>query len=169
MNIVLWRHADAELSTPDMTRELTPKGRRQAKSVARWLEAQLPKDTRVLVSPAARALQTAEALEREIEIVPGLAPDESVNSYVRVIANNLEALAKKRSTIILVGHQPLIGRTIGRLLSGVPKTMQEPEYESDVSVRKGQVWWLTARPDSKDLLMLIAKVRLVLGPELLDD
>jgi phosphohistidine phosphatase len=169
MNIVLWRHADAELSTPDLARELTAKGRRQAKSVARWLDTQLPKDARVLVSPAARALQTAEALGREIAIVPGLAPDESVGSYVQVIANNIEALSRKRSTIILVGHQPLIGRTIGRLLSGVPKAMHEPEYESDVSVRKGQVWWLTARPDSRELLLLIAKVRLVLGPELLDD
>ena len=59
MDLILWRHADAVDSTPDLARQLTIKGRRQAKDMAGWLRARLPKQTRIIVSPAQRARQTA--------------------------------------------------------------------------------------------------------------
>ena len=49
-------------ASPDLTRELTGKGVRQAKKMAQWLDSRLPKDTRILSSPATRCQQTAEAL-----------------------------------------------------------------------------------------------------------
>jgi len=45
MNLILWRHAEAEIQRPgqdDIERELTAKGRRQARRVAKWLDARLP-------------------------------------------------------------------------------------------------------------------------------
>ena len=63
MDLILWRHAEAEDGSPDAKRKLTPRGRKQAKQVARWLKQRLPADARILVSPAIRAMQTAEALE----------------------------------------------------------------------------------------------------------
>ena len=65
-NILLWRHAEAmsaedQSSQNDMARELTKKGQRQAKQMARWLKRNMPKETLLLSSPAVRAYQTAEA------------------------------------------------------------------------------------------------------------
>jgi phosphohistidine phosphatase len=74
MDLVLWRHAEAEPGEPDLGRRLTPKGLQQAERMARWLDHHLPDSARVLVSPAARAQQTALALRRRFKTVDGLAP-----------------------------------------------------------------------------------------------
>lgn len=61
MDLILWRHAEAEDSVPDSERKLTAKGCKQAEKVGGWLAERLPDDARILVSPAARAQQTAAA------------------------------------------------------------------------------------------------------------
>src|SRR5262245_30445668 len=78
MDLILWRHAEArdpEAGETDMDRPLTAKGERQAQRMARWLNQRLPESTRILVSPAVRAQQTAEALERKFRTVKSIAPD----------------------------------------------------------------------------------------------
>ena len=75
MDLILWRHADAQDGSPDMERALTAKGVRQAELMAGWLNAHLPKATRILVSPATRAIQTADALGRHYETVTEIAPN----------------------------------------------------------------------------------------------
>jgi hypothetical protein len=51
MNLILWCHAEAEDSFPDIERTLTEKGRKQAKKIAGWLKPRLPQKIRILVSP----------------------------------------------------------------------------------------------------------------------
>ena len=63
MELILWRHAEAEDGIPDSARELTDKGRKQADLVAAWLKPRLPKNTRIIVSPTQRTQQTASALD----------------------------------------------------------------------------------------------------------
>jgi hypothetical protein len=63
MELILWRHAEAEDGVPDGERALTKKGRKQAAAVAAWLKPHLPRQARILASPATRAQQTAAALE----------------------------------------------------------------------------------------------------------
>ncbi len=51
MDLILWRHAEAEdgdATLPDHKRRLTPRGEKQAKKVARWLHQNLPRKCRVL-------------------------------------------------------------------------------------------------------------------------
>src|SRR5471032_1473859 len=86
--LILWRHAEAEDLSPfsasrctparrkaDMERELTKRGRAQARRVAGWLRERLPKGTKVLASPALRCVETARALTRDFVEVAGLGPD----------------------------------------------------------------------------------------------
>ena len=54
MDLLLWRHAEAVDGSPDHTRELTPRGLKQARRMARWLEDNRPKNLKVLVSPTLR-------------------------------------------------------------------------------------------------------------------
>ncbi|HKI65200.1 MAG TPA: histidine phosphatase family protein, partial [Burkholderiales bacterium] len=61
MDLILWRHAEAEEGGPDLERRLTPRGHKHAARVAGWLLQRLPSKFTVLASPARRALQTAES------------------------------------------------------------------------------------------------------------
>src|SRR3978361_1071933 len=80
MNLILWRHADADNfpdrtsdSAPsDLARELTPRGQKQAEQTAKWLKARLPEDAVVLCSPAARTLRAAKSLTHDAHVVPDI-------------------------------------------------------------------------------------------------
>src|SRR5450756_2784577 len=62
MDLILWRHAEAEDGMPDSARELTKRGRKQAVQIGAWLKERLPADCAILVSPSMRTQQTADAL-----------------------------------------------------------------------------------------------------------
>ncbi len=74
MELILWRHAEAAPGSPDAARPLTDRGRSEAALVARWLAARLPRELRLLVSPARRAQETARALGRAFETVDAIVP-----------------------------------------------------------------------------------------------
>jgi phosphohistidine phosphatase len=131
MDLILWRHAEAEPGEPDLGRRLTSKGLKQAERMAQWLDSHLPDTCRVLASPADRAQQTAVALQRKFKTVPELAPGASV-AAVLAAANWPDS----REPVLIVGHQPTLGAVASFLLSG---------EEAYWSVRKGAVWWLSNR------------------------
>jgi phosphohistidine phosphatase len=140
MDLILWRHADAEEGSPDLARKLTPKGHEQAERVAAWLRQHLPARYRLRASPAIRAQQTAQALGKDFETLNQLAPGASVEAILRAAAEG--------GTTVLVGHQPDLGAAIAYLLCG---------EERDWSVAKGALWWITER----------SAVRAVISPDLL--
>lgn len=150
MDLILWRHCEAEPGEPDMGRRLTSKGVKQAERMAEWLERHLPDSSRILVSPADRAVQTAQALQRKSRIVPELGPGASVSAALAA-ANWPDS----REPVMLVGHQPTLGMIASFLLSG---------EEAYWSVRKGAVWWLSNRVrDGSSALVL----KVVIGPDFL--
>lgn len=134
MDLILWRHADAQeggLDLPDMDRELTAKGRKQALAVGQWLDARLPKEACILVSPAVRTQQTAAGLGRRFETVKELQPG----------ADPVEILAAAgwpdaSGAVLVVGHQPYLGEVAAMLLYGEPAAM---------TLKKGGLVWLTNR------------------------
>lgn len=131
MELILWRHVEAADTSPDMERELTERGRKQAARMADWLNPRLPPDIRILVSPAVRAVQTAQALGREYDVLPELAPGAQA-------ADVLAAAGWPDATypVLIVGHQPTLGQTAIQLLTGQP---------GDTAVKKGGVWWFQSR------------------------
>lgn len=135
MDLILWRHADAEEAGPgddDLTRRLTSRGERQATRVALWLHRQMPDAVRILVSPAERAQRTAAKLERKFTTEPALGPDADAAALLDV-----SGWPNARRTVLLVGHQPTLGRLAALLLTG---------QEAPWTFRKGAVWWLRNRP-----------------------
>ena len=134
MDLILWRHAEAQDpldGQEDMSRALTGRGEKQAARMAHWLDRQLPEGARVLVSPARRCEQTALALDRKYKIRPELAPGGTVDQL-------LEAAQwpQGKATVLVVGHQPVLGQTIARLLG---------LSASECVVKRGAVWWLRNR------------------------
>lgn len=131
MDLLLWRHAEAEEGSDDLKRRLTVRGEKQAKQMAGWLRQNLPKNTRIVVSPAVRTQQTAAALELPFDTSPLLAPDRSVIDLITATG-----WPDQSSAVLVVGHQPTLGRTAALLLAG-----QEAEW----TIKKGAVWWFTNR------------------------
>lgn len=160
MNLILWRHAEAiDLGTPvtpgckrDLERKLTERGQQQAAVSARWLKTYLKRDFRVMSSPALRALQTAKAFTDKPDIMQDLHPLADASHILAAIN------WPQGKDVIVVGHQPWLGRVASLLLSG---------QEQDWSVKKSAIWWLSHRvrkhEDQENPQTLL---RLVLPPDL---
>ncbi len=134
MDLILWRHAEAEDAPDggdDLTRALTSRGEKQAARMAAWLDRQLPEGLRVLASPARRTEQTANALGRKFKMRAELLPGGSVEDLLE-----LAQWPRAKGAVLIVGHQPVLGQTIAQLLE-----LQAAEC----AVRKGAVWWLRQR------------------------
>jgi phosphohistidine phosphatase len=131
MELILWRHAEAEMGEPDEGRALTAKGHKQAWKMAEWLDHNLPNSCKILVSPATRTIQTAEALSRKFKVVDDLAPDSTAERILA--ATNWPA---SREPVLVIGHQPTLGQVASLLITG---------QQQDWTIRKGNVWWIVQR------------------------
>ena len=138
MDLILWRHAEAEdglsgeeLSGRDLDRSLTQRGEKQALRMAAWLDRQLPEGIRILVSPARRCEQTALALGRKYKIRSELAPDATPAQLLELVQ-----WPTHKYPVLVIGHQPILGQTIALLLA---------LKESECAVKKGALWWLRNR------------------------
>lgn len=137
MQLILWRHAQAEDSSGgtgdprhrDLARELTLKGEKQARCTAQWLRPRLPDGALVLVSPAIRTVQTAQQLTPDFERVDALAPDTSPGDLLAAANGSLDG---EERTVVIVGHQPTLGRLASLLLTG---------NDRDLHFRKSAAWW----------------------------
>jgi phosphohistidine phosphatase len=148
MDLILWRHAEAneaEDGSGDLQRGLTSRGERQAHRMAQWLNHALPASTRILVSPAKRAQQTAHALDRKFRTVDSLAPDGGVDALLASAR-----WPESREPVLVVGHQPTLGLAASLLLAGVVQPW---------SLRKGAVWWLRCRERDAERQVVLVAVR----------
>jgi phosphohistidine phosphatase len=149
MDLILWRHAEAEAGAPDLERRLTPRGREDAARVAAWLRERLPPDFVVLASPARRAQETALALAAEPQTVPGLAPGAALEEIL-----DAAGWPGGRGAVVMVGHQPDLGRAVLRLAAGAA---------GGGSIAAGGLWWLRSRLSGEGAAEV---VHAVLAPEL---
>jgi phosphohistidine phosphatase len=137
MDLILWRHADAADGAPDLERQLTAKGRAQAAGVGAWLLRHLPPQFDLVASPAARAQQTAQALQRPIRTDRRLAPGASVEAILQV------AGWPSGAATVVVGHQPDLGRVAAFLLSG---------KKHEWTIEKGALWWFAGEHGVKAVI-----------------
>jgi len=157
MRVILFRHGPAGERDPlawpdDRERPLTPKGETRSRRAARgilWLEGE---PTLVLSSPLARALRTAELFAEEaggsVETLDALAPGKSWRPLLQRLAQ-----AGPKDTLVLVGHEPDLGKLAGVLLFGAPAALPLRkagacafEFEDAPAPGGGQLrWWLPPR------------------------
>jgi len=150
MDLILWRHAEAEEGGPDLERRLTSRGHKHAARVAKWLLQRLPSKCTVVASPARRARQTADALGMAYKVSEQLAPGASV-------ADVLDAAGwpGRKRAVLLIGHQPTLGQVAGYLISGA---------RTEWAIKKGGLWWLSNRVRNDESQVV---VRAVVAPDLL--
>ena len=134
MDLILWRHAEAEPGDeglPDLERQLTPKGQKQAKRMGQWLDSQLPQGCRIFASPAVRTIQTAEGLDRKYKTNPELAPGAEPEAVLQA-AN----WPNGKDTVLIIGHQPTLGQAAALLMTG---------EALDWEMKKAAAWWFSQR------------------------
>lgn len=134
MDLIVWRHAEAHEALPggvDLERDLTPRGQKQAKRMAAWLDRHIPDTCRVLCSPARRTEQTVLTLGRKFKVRAELGPDGTLAQVLELVQ-----WPQSKASVLVVGHQPLLGQLIAQL-TGL--------QEDDCAVKKGAVWWLRTK------------------------
>ena len=136
MDLILWRHAQAVTlggeSADDLQRELTTKGRQDARRMARWLVQRLPQSARIIVSPALRCQQTAEALGLRFTTVDEIAPECTVDQLFDAVG-----WPEAKQATLIVGHQPTLGLVASRLLANELRPWH---------IKKAGVWWFKGEP-----------------------
>ena len=156
MDVWLLRHAAAQdraLSGRDEDRALTAEGLERAEAVARGLAALSPPIAIVLTSPFARARETAEPCARALGLeapraVPVLLPGTDPRRTAEELARG------GWSSVLLVGHQPLLGSLAGLLVFG--------DERNEIPLRKAEIARVTWTPGSA------GRLEALLPPEVLE-
>ena len=117
MKLYLVQHGEAVAETEDPMRPLTDQGRADVAELARFLAASGVGVSRIVHSDKRRAADTAMMLKDALGNPPlevmakGLLPKDSPEPLVDVVG------AWQEDTLV-VGHQPLLGRLVSRLVLG---------------------------------------------------
>ena len=155
MELILWRHAEAEnphIGRRDEERPLTPKGERDAQRMAAWLRPRLPDDVRLLASPAVRTRQTMSALAMPFELHADFGLDTTAARFLAATG-----WPDGEGSVLIAGHQPTLGRVAALALTGQALSW---------SVKKASVMWLSLRDREEPGHVLL---RAVMSPQLLQD
>ena len=149
MDLILWRHAEAEEGGPDLERRLTARGQKHAARVAGWLLQRLPSKFTVIASPAQRTRQTAEALGVKFKTSPRLAPGATAADIL-----GAAEWPQRKGAVVIVGHQPTLGQAAARVVCG---------SREEWAIKKGGLWWLSDRVRDGESEVV---VRAVIAPDL---
>lgn len=150
MDLILWRHAEAEDGLPDLGRRLTAEGQAQARAMAAWLKPRLSRHAKIYCSPAERCQQTALALTDDFTTLPETVPGATYRTLLKAIG-----WPQETGMVVLVNHQPTLGELASYLLCGEPHGWR---------VKKGALWWLDIRRGTTHLHV---SLRASLSPDLL--
>lgn len=154
MRFVLLRHGPAGTRDPltwpdDHERPLSDRGRERTRRACDGILHLEPEVSLVLTSPLRRCRQTADCMHESadgaarVRVTETLAP----GGTWRDLLAELEALTET-GTVVLVGHEPDLGKLAGVLLFGAPASMPlrkagacSIEFESRCAAGRGRLRW----------------------------
>jgi phosphohistidine phosphatase len=147
MELLLVQHGVPVPQTPeipDRERPLTPDGEKAVGHIARWAAQAGVKVEQIRHSGMKRTKQTADILAEQLKLAAGqvteaqgLTADDKVDS---IPAKLLEE-QKSVTSVMLVSHQPFLGRLVGLLLVG------DPKREDLVQVQRGGIICLSLQEE----------------------
>lgn len=123
MNAYFLRHGEAgkraSIPSRDFERSLTTSGQEEVEKISRSMERMGLEFDKILTSPLARALETAEIVAQfqksfgKIEDWDELRPEGNRLDLYRKLAE-----LKQDAHVLLVGHEPYLSTAIGEMISG---------------------------------------------------
>ena len=155
LRVVLFRHGpagkrDVARWPDDELRPLTPKGEARTRRAAAGLVTLTGGVRAIWTSPLARAAGSA-ALLREVYRDARVTTVESLRpgGSWRELIERLQQGRGAGGTIVLVGHEPDLGKLAGSLVFGAPRALPLKkagacaiEFKGPVEAGKGQIEWL---------------------------
>lgn len=111
--LFLLRHAKSSWDDPsseDFDRPLNGRGRKDAKRMGRYMAEQGFRPGIALVSAAARTVATWELIEPHLEGVPVAIEEELYEAGKSRLLDRLRRMDEHMDSVLLVGHNPGIGR-----------------------------------------------------------
>jgi len=129
MLVILFRHGPAGGHDPrrwpdDRKRPLTDRGLIRTRDAARGLARMEGNVTRILSSPLVRSMDTAKIVQEVFELSSAIEPLEALGaggSYRDVLRRVAEFGAD--DCVLLVGHEPDLGKLAGVMLFGAPASL----------------------------------------------
>ena len=125
MELYFLRHGEAEslaLGSTDDARQLTERGRQDARSVGQTLRRAGARPEVILTSPLTRARQTGEALAEVFGVSARVEDRLRSGCTLGDIQEVLADLPEAR--FVLVGHEPDMSRMVGRMIGNARVKMQ---------------------------------------------
>lgn len=123
-HLYIMRHAEAEEieeGGDDAARSLTAKGKKAARGAGRWMAARGIRPDLILTSPMRRARQTAARVRTRVgSPEPVIVPELSGECSAKDLVTALGAVCADAECVLLVGHQPQLGRLVSLLVTGSP-------------------------------------------------
>jgi phosphohistidine phosphatase len=125
MNLYLLRHGIAAEPgvagyEPDSERALTAKGENRLRDAARAMKVLGLRFDLVLSSPFRRARQTAELIAKNLKLRKKLAVSDDLTpaGNPRLLIQQLNQFRPEPRNVLLVGHEPYLGRLVALLAAG---------------------------------------------------
>jgi phosphohistidine phosphatase len=137
----------AEWTGPDFERPLTQAGKDKMKREAATIAKLGIRLDVILSSPLVRAFQTAEIVAKRLEIMDRLVAEKRLSPGFgpQALAQLIEERSRA-SALMLVGHEPDFGATIGQLIGGGRVECKKGSLIAvnlpDPSRLKGDLVWL---------------------------
>lgn len=148
MIVYFLRHAHAEDSdgrTPDGQRQLTERGIRHTRRLARMLKLMEVEPDRLYTSPLTRARQTADIIGTEVGLTP-LLRDELSPGFNLAALQSLTHDLPMDNSVMIVGHEPDFSKVMSDLIGGGRIVMKKGGIARiDVSAyqpMRGELMWL---------------------------
>jgi phosphohistidine phosphatase len=160
IRVIAVRHGPAEVRDParwpdDDLRPLTRKGEQETRRAAKGLAHVVHSADRLVSSSADRALRTAQLIQRELDKAPlpetweELAP----GNLPTPIFDRLRRSARRKETVVLVGHEPTLAEFVGEALTGESLSVVHLtkggavclEFSNSVRPGSGRLVWLLTR------------------------
>jgi phosphohistidine phosphatase len=159
MRLVMLRHGPAGTRDPlrwpdDRKRPLTEKGLARTRRACMGLMQLEPAISLVLTSPLLRSVQTTHCLrellpeDAVVQVHEALAPGGSWRDTLAAVES-----VRGDATVVLVGHEPDLGKLVGVMLFGAPASLPLRkagacgiEFSTPPAPGKGRLrWFLTPR------------------------
>lgn len=145
--LIVLRHAKAEngFGMPDVDRELTGRGVRDASAAGEWLRASGHEPGLVLCSPAARTRQTLDELDLETDVrFEPLIYANDADELLRLVRESGDEVG----TLLLVGHNPSVHQLVHDL---APDEAPASFPTCSLAVIDLPDAWAAVRPGTGDL------------------
>jgi len=130
LSLILTRHAKSDWGTPgvaDFDRPLNRRGVRSARAIGRWLSEKGYRPDEVILSGAARTVETWEGMAAALDPAPSVKAERKL--YEAPAERVLDVLRRaERPVVMLIGHNPGIGEFAGRLASVAPRHARFADY-----------------------------------------